>query len=148
MTNYLNNAINGSVRIAFVIVPTVKATTHLLELALRTLNAGLGLINVQIKLPELKQETMQSKIYTYVHAYLPASITNQNGEFKKLSNTDVVKGAAFYTATAIFATFMANKFIGPMPEVYNTVSKFAGNALRIDTKFDVIQLAIDYVKKA
>lgn len=157
MTNYLNQAINGSVRIAFVILPTIKAASHLSELALRALNAALSVINVQIAMPkkiahdatkeEKEKASFASKVYTYVHDYLPASITTQNDAFKDLSHTDVVKGFAFYTATAIVATFVANKFIGQTPDVYNTVAKYAGSALRIDTNYDVIQMAINYVVK-
>ena len=148
MSNYLNNAINGSVRVMFVILPTVKAATHLLTLAQRTLNAGLGLIGINPSVPKLGEDTPQSKVYTFIHGYLPKPVTHQNKDLEAMTNSDLVKATVFYTATAIVATFVANKFIGPMPEIYNTISMYAGNALRIDRNFDVIQMAINYVRQA
>lgn len=156
--NYLNQAINGAVRVAFVIAPTVKAGSHLLELASRSLNACLSVIGLKLQMPamipaeatdEAKQNaSFGSKVYTYVHGYLPASITTQNDAFHKLSNRDVLTGTLFYTGVAIVATFAANKFIGQTPEIYNSFAKYAGSALRIDTNYDVIQMAIDYATKS
>lgn len=151
--NYLTQAINGSVRIAFVIAPSIKAATYVSELASRALNAALGVIGVELKMPELVTETNKAKatsamkLYTWVHKFLPASITSKNDAYRGLTSTDVAKGAAFYTATAIVSTFVLNKLVGPMPEVYNNVMKYSGNALRLDTGYDVIQLAINSLTK-
>ncbi len=155
-TNYLNQGINAAVRIAFVVVPTMKAGTHLVELASRAINAGLKVINIEVKMPELIDETKPapveghsyaSQFYSKIHSYLPKTITIQNEAFKGLTNRDLITGTVLYTSIAIAATFVANKFIGPMPETYNTVAKYAGSALRLDTKYDVIQMAINYFNK-
>ncbi len=149
--NYLTQAINGSVRIAFVILPSIKAATYVSELASRALNAALNVIGVKLQMPELatgkETDTYAMKAYTYVHKFLPASITSKVDAYKDLTSTDVAKGAAFYTATAIVSTFVLNKLVGPMPEVYNNVMKYSGNALRLDTGYDVVQLAFNYVTK-
>lgn len=144
--NYLSQAINGSVRIAFVVLPSIKAATCVSELASRALNAALSVIGVELKMPEIGKDTPASKLYTFAHGYLPKGFTGAKDAYKDLTAADVAKGAAFYTATAIVSTFVLNKLVGPMPEVYNNVMKYTGNALRFDTGYDVIQLAVNYVR--
>jgi hypothetical protein len=149
--NYLTQAINGSVRIAFVIAPSFKAGSHLLELASRGLNAALGVIGIQLKMPDVsaqvkKDESYATKAYRFVHHYLPNAITTQNDAFRGLSSADLAKGFVWYTGVAVVSTFVLNKLIGPAPEIYNTVAKYSGNALRMDLKYDVVQLAINSVK--
>ena len=149
--NYLMQGINASVRIAFVIVPTMKAGTHLVELASRVINAGLRLINIEVKMPAVINQgddpdkaSYASQFYTKIHKYLPASITTQNDAFNRLSTADVIKGTLFYTTVAVVATFAANKLIGPMPEAYNTIAKYAGSILRFDRSYDLIQMGLNY----
>jgi hypothetical protein len=157
--NYLNMIINGAVRVTFVVKPTMQAGAHLLELALRGLNAGLSILNIKVQMPtaitqaertaaegakDHKGFSYAREFYTKVHNYLPMAITNHNDAFKGLSTGDLVKGAVVYTAVAVTTTFLANKFIGPMPEeLYNNVAKYTGSALRLDGKYDVIQMALN-----
>ena len=154
--NYLNQLINASVRMAFVVKPTVQAASYLLEGAQRVVSAGLKVINIEVKMPEKvpvdeaarkgKEFSYASQFYTKVHDYLPVAITNNNDAFKGMSGRDIASGFAFYTTMAIVSIFVSNKLIGIMPDAYNTVAKYAGSALRFDLNYDVIQLFINYVK--
>lgn len=153
--NYLTQAINGAVRTAVVLYPALKASQHLLEGARRALNVALGLISIEIKLPEVVKEPnnkdlwdkapFQSKAYTYIHDYLPKSVTEQNDAFRGLNNKDLAKGFLMYTAITVVGTFVANKFIGQIPPVYNTISQFAGSPIRIDRDYDLIQMGFNYI---
>ena len=153
--NYLTQAINGAVRTAVVLYPALKASQHLLEGARRSLNVALALISIEIKLPKVVAEPnnkdvwdkapLQSKVYTYIHNYLPKSVTEENDAFRNLDYKDLAKGFLMYTAITVVGTFVANKFIGPMPAVYNTISQFAGSPIRIDRDYDLIQKGFNYV---
>ncbi len=150
-SNYLTQAINGSVRIAFVIAPSFKAGSHLLELASRGLNAALGVIGIKLQMPDVSKpadagDSYATKAYRLAHHYLPKAITTQNDAFRGLSSPDLTKGFIWYTGVAVVSTFVLNKLIGPAPEIYNSVAKYSGNALRLDLKYDVVQLAINYVQ--
>jgi hypothetical protein len=77
--NYLNQAINGAVRTTVVLYPTLKASQHLLEITRRTLNAALGFIGLEIKLPPVadkkneqawKEASIQSKTVFETVIYL------------------------------------------------------------------------------
>jgi hypothetical protein len=158
--NIFNHAMNGSVRIGLVVLPAFKAGTYMLELASRVLNqfkpAFLSTNPNQPAQPAQPvqgapagkpQEGYAKKVYTFVHGCLPDGITKQSNAFERLSNVDLMKGAAFYTATTLLSIFVLNKLIGKTPEIYNDVAKFVGSPLRFDTNYDVVQIAVNYATK-
>ena len=154
--NIFNHAMNGSVRIGLVVLPAFKAGTYMLELASRVLNqfkpAFLSTNQnaaaaVQGPQGNPDKPGYAKRVYTFLHGYLPDGITKQSNAFEKLTNVDLVKGAALYTATTLVSIFVLNKLIGKTPEIYNDVAKFVGSPLRIDTNYDVVQIAVDYVTK-
>lgn len=154
--NIFNHAMNGSVRIGLVVLPAFKAGTYMLELASRVLNqfkpAFLSTNQAPLAQPGQPsagpaKDGYAKKVYTFVHGCLPDGITKQSNAFERLSNVDLVKGAAFYTATTLLSIFVLNKLIGKTPEIYNEVAKFVGSPLRFDTNYDVVQIAVNYVTK-
>ncbi len=147
-SNILNHAINGSVRIALVIMPAFKAGTYMLALASKVLDGATPKMFKFDSKPQAGQDkSMATKVYEKLHGFLPEGVKNQGDAFSGMSTPNLIKGALFYTATAVVSTFVLNKLIGPAPEIYNTVAKYVGSPIRLDTKYDVIQLAVDYVTK-
>ncbi len=155
-SNFFNHMINGSARTALVILPALKGSMCLVSLANKTFNLGLKgffhLLGYQEAKPgkadvPAADLSRMTKAYNFVHSYVPKGITDQKDAYKDLGIVDLAKGAAFYTATTMVSIFVLNKLLGPAPELYNSVAKYAGSPIRMDVNYDVIQLAINYVTK-
>lgn len=145
----LNQAINVSVRAAFVLYPTYKAANCLLNIAYKAANSFYSTVrgwtpeSISNNMPDLAKKddadaSFIRKAYTKLfNATLPAATDG-------IEYVDQLKKFGKYAGVAIVATYLANRYIGRTPEFYNKAMTYAGQAVG----YDVIQWGVDYSKRA
>ncbi len=136
--NHLSLGVNGVARITLVILPALAAANSLTQLGGKALQGGFSSASSFISSKLGGNVNGQKDKYSNLKSLIPSDLKRWASKAYHTSFNTLVTRFFLSTLTTIVSTYVLNKFLGPMPEIYNNLAKWSFSPIRFDKDYDVI----------